>query len=337
MKKQRGMAVPIALLLSVMFLMFAVMVMTVQNSTRKFTKKLNVELKAHYLALGGVQHTLLKIKELREYFYDALKWGYHVGTGTGSGAAAFVMHVSPHANYLHPITRVPVVVGQNAQDRTEAMQYLDYFKCDIFSYSFYSTIENSYLAGVQPISSGANITPNGDSVKINLLITDLGYDKTGPNGNGGVGWVSSEIYGDPFNGEYHMGNLGNDQTDCLQQGFSTGNNGIAEIISNGGLKTIQGNKAASLATSWIRKGGTMSTIAGLREEGLVRFSTRIIQTGDPNDTSDDTEEDSIQVIIIGIERPSITTYCEKSSTTRGSGTQIVKLKKIEKIERRIGS
>ncbi|MCK5686387.1 hypothetical protein KAJ27_19790, partial [bacterium] len=246
MKKQRGMAVPIALLLSVMFLMFAVMVMTVQKSTAKFTKKLNVELKAHYLALGGVQHTLLKIKELREYFYDALKWGYHVDDTSGK----FVVHDTvPDPRYIHPITRVEVDATHKASDKTEAMKYLDYFKCDIFSYTYYSTIEDGNEAGVAPTST-SGIVKSGGSIKTDDAINtisdpSLGYKK----GAGGPGWVSSSDYGDPFDGEYHMSNLGNDATDPIKAGYSSGTDGIAEIISGG---TISGN-TATILNSWVRK------------------------------------------------------------------------------------
>ena len=122
-----------------------------------------------------------------------------------------------------------------------------------------------------------------------------------------------------------------------------GTQGIAELIASSGITS---NSVPDFSAAWIRNSiGNQITGKYLAEEGLIRFSTKIIDTGVQNDSSDDTEVDSLQIICIGREYPLDSTKTgpnggsqgepNRLNGSAGQGIQVVRLKKIEKIERRI--
>jgi hypothetical protein len=331
--KKKGMAIVIALVLAVVFTMFTVMVMNLKNAAYKSSKRLNRNLRAYYLALSASQHALLKIKELRQYFYDALSFGYSISSGNIN---VNISGGTPGGTFTHPVTQTQTAIPGGVTVPL-ALRYIDIFKCDIMSYTYYPSEAGNY--GEWPFGN-CSATPSGNKINSNLQTSifnnSVSFSNTTP------GWISISTWGDPFDGEYHLSNLRNANLDVIdrQNSFST-TSGIAEVLS------LSNNTVNFTGNYWIRSGAA-SPLTGqyLAEDGLIRFSTRIIDTGVQNDSSDDTEEDSLQIICVGEEIPYNGATGPVGNSpgepnllggSAGSGTQIVRLKKIEKIERRIGS
>jgi len=71
MRKRKGLAIPIVLL----FVVVTVTYLTMSSSTRSRVKKQNLashtQKQAYYMALGGIQHALLKLRILQRQAYDA--------------------------------------------------------------------------------------------------------------------------------------------------------------------------------------------------------------------------------------------------------------------------
>lgn len=75
----RGFAIALVLVFAMFMMVFAVTLMRTQSDVNLADKKQSKKVRAIWMANSGVQLTLMKIKELREEFYDALKWS---GNGT---------------------------------------------------------------------------------------------------------------------------------------------------------------------------------------------------------------------------------------------------------------
>jgi len=276
---KRGIALPLVMCLAGLMLMFALMVMVAQRQTQTKVKKINKNLKAEFLAKGGVQHTLLKIKELREEFYDALKWAYHIQNDK------LVLHTS--GKFTHPATGV--LIDAKATSADQAMKYLDVFKMDICSQSRGNS--GNDIDKVYPNAYGKDVFT--DNIQCGTIPAEP--------------WVDKKNHGDPFTGWYQL---------------------VRNVDLEGKVSETAGANVGA-----DRGSGTLNpapAAPGKLGEGLIRFSTRILNTGDVNDPSDDTEEDSIQIIIVAEEMGD-----EIGSGGTGKPVRIV-YNKIEKITRRRG-
>ena len=80
-RDEKGFAIAIVLLFAMFMMMFALTLMHTARQTQGQGLKLAKKIRAVWMARSGVQLTLMKIKELREEFYDALKWS---GNGKSS-------------------------------------------------------------------------------------------------------------------------------------------------------------------------------------------------------------------------------------------------------------
>lgn len=93
----RGFAIAVVLIFAMFMMVFAVTLMRTQSDVNQAGQKQSKKIRAMWMANSGVQLTLMKIKELREEFYDALKW-------SGNGTPA-IEEGSGNAKDVHDCTR----------------------------------------------------------------------------------------------------------------------------------------------------------------------------------------------------------------------------------------
>ncbi len=264
--RNRGLAIPLALLTGVVLLIFCMALIQTQKISRPSSQQADVRMVQRFVAEGGIQHALLKIKELRQEFYDALTWSgeymslRNVPGYPPAGVANKEDFGLTHPAYNKLLIKLDDPMSQTADSRDAGFRYLAMFVNDISS-----TDRSS-----QAHPGGYNFNLAGGEWENNSSRASM-FDKE---------------LGDPFSASY-----------VLKQPMGS-RNGFTAI------------KPAFLT------------------EGLTRLSTKVLDTGKQYDPSDDTEEDSIQIIVLAdlVEPESNWTRMSKESNR-------IEYKKIEKIER----
>lgn len=285
--KQRGFAIALVLLFAMFMMIFAATLMKTAGRSRKESEILTKKVRAALLAASGVQLTLMKIKELREEFYDALKWS---GNGKASGLTPNNNHTHPMKHPFHnlyfqdcgytgveKITENVVATAPgaaflngNVGSRDQHYAYLDQFKGDLRSTDF-----------VDPIS---NVLPIIDTKTCFATDIDDSSQCSAAHPN----------FPDPYTGSFGI------------------------VMKN---KRTDGNFATE----------------GWAEEGLIRLSTKLLNTGTNNEEY--TEQDSVQIKIYAIaswlDAPAAGAAAQVGGGTFGGRAQQEEttLTKIEKLER----
>ncbi|MBN2803844.1 MAG: hypothetical protein JXR91_12190 [Deltaproteobacteria bacterium] len=290
--KQKGFAIALVLVFAMFMMIFAATLMQTAKTTRREGEKITKKIRASWLAASGVQLTLMKIKELREEFYDALKWS---GNGKASGNFPNNSHTYPQKHPFHNL-------------------YFD--DCD-------------YVASLPDENGNDVITP------------DVVAGAPGPQFTKGKGGTNSQYYCylDQFKGDLRSTDLAAYPSDvdnvvdidtCIATDIDP--NGQCSAANaqpdpyTGSFGVVMENK---------RSEGTFAT-SGWAEEGLIRLSSKLLNTGSNNEEY--TEQDSVQIKVYAIaswlDTPAAGAAAADSGAFSGRTHQEeTTLTKIEKLER----
>ncbi|PKK91451.1 MAG: hypothetical protein CVV64_06765 [Candidatus Wallbacteria bacterium HGW-Wallbacteria-1] len=295
-RSQQGFAIALVLIFAMFLMVFAMSLMKTASVSRNQGAKINKKVRAIWMARSGVQLTLLKIKELREEFYDALKWSGNGVPGYNSGVRDEtrdnISHVYPRKHPFHnlyfpnlpapgspsdpnlilsdtvlpsgsPVSAAQFLsFGPESADLPTHYAYLDLFKSDI----------RSAGAIVSPSSLGIlDVIQRDGELKSCIDTTQA------PSGQ----CVFGE---DPYTGNF-------------------------EIVMQ---RTATGNPADG----------------GWAKEGLIRLSSKLLETGISSEEY--TEQDSIQ---IQIQSSAQWTQAGLAGDNYKTNQEEYLLSKIEKLER----